>query len=248
MELVATVAEPEARRWHITQTIFEYALLHLDSDRRGLAITYAELMPPRADGIHSLCEVSMRGNYPWPFALEHHTYLGSTTLAGTAAMLARLQTWENLSHEERLQVEVDEFERSACAYPVTFAGRISGVLVTSSTQSGFFGNPVASQAVVEYAQLLALAFHEEEFYPFALLNLRPMPELKWQRAEISRSYVNRIMAYARKHGVSRQEAELHVRSDMELEFEEIGRFHHERRQRLISPDSQSQEEKSRRQL
>jgi hypothetical protein len=238
LELVTTTPELDARRWQIPQVIFEYALLHLDSERRGLAITYAKLMPARADGIHSLCEATMRGNYPWPFALENHGYLGSTTLAGAAAIFARMQTWDNLSETERLQFEVDEFERSACAYPVLRGGRIVGVLIVSSTQPGFFSNPIACQAVIEYAQLLSLAFHEEEFYPFSALSLRPMPDLKWQRAEVGRSYLNRIINYAHKMGISRQEAEVRVRSDMELEFEEFERLQHERHNALSSPTEQ----------
>ncbi len=224
MELVTTIADDDARQWHITQAIFEDALLQLDAEHRGIAITYAKLMPAREDGVHSLVETTMRGNDPWPYALENHTYLGSTTLAGTAAMLDRLQTWDNLSEDERLQVEVDEFERSACAYPVTRAGRIAGVLIISSTQPRFFSHPIACQAVIEYAQLLSLAFHEQEFNPFSHLNLRPMPDLKWQRAEISHSYVSRIIVYAHRKGISRQEAELLVRRDMEAEFEEIGQM------------------------
>ena len=229
IELFTTVIDDDARQWQITQAIFEQALLHLDAERRGLAITYAKLMPAREDGVHSLVEVTMRGNYPWTFALENHTYLGSTTLAGNTAMLDRLQTWDNFSESERSQVEVDEFERSACAYPVTRAGRIAGVLIISSTQPRFFTRPMTCQAVIEYAQLLSLAFREHEFHPFSLLNLRPMPNLKWQRAEISHSYVNRIIACVRQKGISRQEAELFVRRDMEAEFEEIGQLHLQQR-------------------
>ena len=225
MDIATTTLDDDARQWQITQAIFEYALLHLDTERRGLAITYAQLMPPRDDGIHSLVESTMRGNYPWPFALENHTYLGSTTLAGTAATLVRLQIWDNVSKSTRLQVEVDNYERSACAFPVMHSGCIAGVLIISSTQTNFFANPIACQAVIEYAQLLSLAFSEQAFYPFSLLNLRPMPDLKWQRAEISQSYVNRIITYARNMDISRQEAELLVRRDMETEFEEIGQLH-----------------------
>ncbi len=224
MELVTTIMDDDTRQWQITQTIFEYALQHFDSERCGLAITYAKLMPAREDGIHSLVETTMRGNDPWPYALENHTYLGSTTLAGTAAILDRFQTWDNFSESERFQVEIDEFERSACAFPVTRGGRIAGVLIISSTEPGFFNNPIASQAVIEYAKLLSLAFPEKDFYPFSLLKLRPMPGLKWQRAEISQSYVKHIMTYARKMGISRQEAEAYVRRDMEAEFEEIGQI------------------------
>jgi len=222
-DLITTTSESDARYWQVTQAIFEYALLHLDSDRRGLSITYANLMPSHKDGIHSLREAVMRGNYPWPFSLESRAYLGNTTLAGSAAMLQRLQTWDNLGNEERLQVDIDEHERSAAACPVMYAGRIAGVLIISSTQTGFFVDSVACQAVTEYAQLLSLAFRDEDFYPCSLLNLRPMPEVKWQRAEIGHSYVNRIIAYARKYMISRQDAEKHVLTEMEREFEELGR-------------------------
>jgi hypothetical protein len=223
LDLITTTPEEDARYWQVTQAIFEYALLHLDSDRRGLAITYANLMPAHSDGIHSLREAAMRGNYPWPFSLESKAYLGSTTLAGAAAMLQRLQTWDNLGNEERLQVDIDEFERSAAACPVMHAGRIAGMLIVSSTQTSFFADPMACQAVTEYAQLLALALRDENFFPCSLLQLRPMPDVKWQRAEIERSYVNRIITYARKHMISRQEAEKHVLGEMEREFEERGR-------------------------
>lgn len=223
LNLITNTPEDDARYWQVTQAVFEYALLHLDSDRRGLSITYANLMPSHSDGIHSLREATMRGNYPWPFSLESRAYLGSTTLVGSAAMLQRLQTWDNLGNEERLQIDIDEHERSAAACPVMYAGRIAGVLIVSSTQAGFFADPMACQAVTEYAQLLSLALHDTDFYPCSLLNLRPMPEVKWQRAEIGRSYVNRIITYARKHMISRHDAEKHVLAEMEHEFEELGR-------------------------
>jgi len=224
LELLTTIVDAEQRSWQIMQVLFEHILQHLDPERHGLAVTYAKLMPPRADGVHSLVEVFMRGNSPWPFALENHAYLGSTTLAGTAAMLERMQTWDNLSETKRLQVEVDEFERSACACPVERGGRIAGVLIISSRQPDFFINLIASQAVLEYTQLLSLAFREEEFVPFSQLNLVPMPELKWQHAEVGHSYINRIIPCARKFDISRQDAEQLVRIDMEAEFEALGRL------------------------
>ncbi len=229
MDLFTTIVEPGARRWEILHAIFDHALLHFDPERKGVAITYARLMPARAHGIHSLYEAMMRGNDPWPAMLVNNVYLGSTTLAGTAAIRDRLQVWNMLDESERLQYEIDDFELSACACPVTFAGRIAGVLIVSSTQPAFFAHPVVCQSVLEYAQLMALAFPEHEFFPFSLLNLRPMPDLRWQRDEINRSYVNRIIAHARKMNISRQEAEIQVRAHIEAEFEEIGSHHYERR-------------------
>jgi hypothetical protein len=222
LELVATIGEEDTRFWQVSQAIFEYALLHLDAERHGLAITFARLMPPHDDGVHSLRESAMRGNPPWPFDIESKAYLGSTTLAGTSVLMQRMLVWNNTGGGDRLQVEVDDYEASACAVPVTRANRIAGALIVSSTQPLFFNDPLASLAVIEYAQLLATALSEKDFQPHSKLNLRPMPDLKLQRAQITHSYLSRILTYARKHNISRMEAEVRVRREMELEFEELG--------------------------
>ncbi len=222
-ELITSNEEEETRFWQASQAIFEYALLHLDTERRGLAITYAQLMPAREDGIHSLREFAMRGNDPWTFNNEAKVYLGSTTLAGTAAMLQRVQIWSD-QEEGRLPVEADEFECSACAAPLLRGSRIAGVLLVSSTQPKFFLDPMACQAVSEYAQLLALALRDQDFYPVSQLRLRPMADLTIQRDYIARTHSNRIIAYARKYHISRREAEMRVQSEMEQMFEELGRM------------------------
>ncbi len=220
LELLATVVDEETRRWQIILAIFEYALMQMDAERYGIAITYASLMPTRDDGIHSLYEVAMRGTEPWPFSLEGQAYLGSTTLAGTAAMEQRMLIWDSLDEAARWQVEVDEFEKSACACPVTRAGRIVGVLIISSAQPGFFTSEAACQAVVEYARLLALAFSDDTFHSYSRLHLMPMPPLKKQREEIRETLMHRIMSLARASGLSRQEAAAQVHMLLEQEFEE----------------------------
>ena len=230
LDLVALTSEEDTRFWQVSQAIFEYALLHLDAERQGMAITFARLMPAHEDGIHALRESAMRGNAPWPFDVESKAYLGSTTLAGAAVAMQRMLVWNSAGGGDRLQVEVDDFEASACAAPVMRGGRIAGALIVSSTQSMFFNDPMACQAVVEYAQLLATALPEQEFQLHTLLNLRPMPELRVQRASITHSYVSRILIYARKYDISRLEAEMRVRKEMELEFEELARTHGELRQ------------------
>lgn len=222
-ELIAANEEEEARFWQVSEAIFEQALLHLDTERRGLAITYARLMPAREDGIHALREFAMRGNAPWSFNNEAKVYLGSTTLAGTAAMLQRVQIWSDME-EGRLQVEADEFERSACAAPLLRGSHIAGVLIVSSARSDLFIDPMAYQAVNDYARLLATALRDQEFYPVSQLNLRPMANLTIQRDYIARTYVNRILTHVRKHGISRREAEHYVQYEMECEFEEWGRL------------------------
>ena len=223
LEIIAITTEEDTRFWQVSQAIFEYALLHLDIERHGMAITFARLMPTYEDGIHSLRESAMRGNAPWPFDIESKAYLGSTTLAGAAVTMQRMLVWNSGGGGDRLQVEVDDYEASACAAPVMRGGSLAGALIVSSILPMFFNDPMACQAVVEYAQLLAEALPERHLQPHTLLTLRPIPELRVHRSQITRSYINRILIYARKYNTSRMEAELRVRREMELEFEELAR-------------------------
>lgn len=218
--LVSTEVGNEVRRWNVMQAVFEYALKQLDGKRQGIAIMLAQLMPARADGIHSLYEVTTWGTPPWPPTSTGHVYLGSTSLAGMAAISQHMQTWNVQEADKRAQVDVDFYEQSACAYPVLRGNRLVGVLIVSSTQPDFFIEPVITQSIVEYAQLLGLAFRDDEFKSFTLLNLRPLPAVSWQRAEINLSYINRIITRARQQKMTRGEAEELVRAEMELEFEQ----------------------------
>lgn len=220
MEQAAITVDDASRRWHIVETIFEYALLHLDPDRQGMALTYARLMQPREDGtIHSLYEAEMRGQAPWPFALDFKAYLGSTTLAGTAAMLQRVYTWSRMDEEARHPVGLDDNERSSCAAPVMRGGRLAGVLIVSSAQDDFVRNPAVPRAVGDYAHLLAAGLMDNDFFPVELVKLVPMPELKWQRERIANTYLNRVVEYARKQCLSFTEAEQKVLQDLESDFE-----------------------------
>lgn len=220
LEQVAFAAADSSRRWHITRTIFEYALLHLDPGRQGMALTYARLMLPQADGtIHSLCEAEMLGQAPWNSALEYKAYLGSTTLAGSAAIFQRVRTWCCKDSAVRVPVGLDKNERSSCAAPVMRGGCLAGVLIVSSTQPDFVRNPVIPGAVSDYANILATGLADCEFYPRNLLKLVPMPELDWQRDNIARTYLNRVFECARMDGLSFPEAERKVLRDLEKEFE-----------------------------
>ncbi|TMC23039.1 MAG: helix-turn-helix transcriptional regulator [Chloroflexi bacterium] len=221
--LAAQTEDAGSLLWQVTQTVFDYALPHLDVDHRGIAITYASLMPAHEDGVHSLREMIMRGTPPWPHSFESKAYLGSTTLAGHAATDLHMHIWDSTDTYERVLVEVDDHEVSACAIPVLRGGCIAGVLVISSAQPGFFKDPMTRKAVEEYALLVAMGLRDEDFFPPSTLNLRPMPPLHWQRKELAYHFANRVIAYARKYEISHQNAELRVRSEMEKEFEEVAR-------------------------
>ncbi len=221
LALNATHDDDESRFWHISQAIFETALEHMDENHLGMAITYARLMPRHDDGVHSLREVFMRGHDPWRTSFDTgQVYLGSTTLAGAAAVMQRMQCWTNTDHYNRIQVEIDDFEQSACAAPIMRGMHIAGVLIVSSAHPDSFQDIGIQNAVAEYALLINVGLSTHDFYPSSSLHLRPMANLSWQRKQLSRSYVERIITYARKHTISWREAELCVQSEMELEFED----------------------------
>ncbi len=222
LELCALVEDRETRYWQIINAVFEYAQLHLNFENEGLAITYAQLMPPQQDGyIHSLRESVVRGSPPWPLVQEDKIFLGSNTLAGNAAISNYLLTWDDIDAEMRLQVAIDHFERSACAVPVLRFGKMAGILIFSSVNMGFSRDAIACEAVQEYARLLALALREEDFYPLSCLQLRPMPDLNVQRQVVSQRYRARMLEYLRTTTKSREEVDICIAQEFEREFEEM---------------------------
>jgi hypothetical protein len=221
LETVMTSSQEAGTRfWQVSEIIFNDALNQLDPKHYGLAITYAKLMPPHADGIHSLCEVKIRGHAPWTDTINCKTFLGSTTLVGSAVVLQRARIWNDTDNGRAL-VDIDNYERSTYAVPVLHGNLIAGVLVVSSNQPDFFKNPIACQLVAEYALLMGVALSDQEFHSADLLHLRPMPPLKWQRKELAQNYLSRIIAYAYEHNTSRQDAEFNVQQELEMEFEKI---------------------------
>lgn len=220
-EIMSTIDGSDRRFWQVSQAVLSSLLHQLDADKSGMAVTYAHVMPLRSDGIHSLREAIMLGHAPWPVLQESRIYLGCTTLAGTAAILQRMQIWNDTRDNDRLQVEVDDFERSACAVPVTRGSRIAGVMIVSSAQPAFFDDLSACQVVEEYARLLGLALPDTKFLPFSSLSLRPMPSLNWQRQQITDNYVRRVLACASSQALSYHKAEQRVQSEMEQEFENL---------------------------
>lgn len=241
LEQAATSIDDASRRWHIIETIFEQALLFFDPERLGIALTYAKLMPPHEDGmIHSLYEAEMRGQAPWPFALEFKTYLGSTTLAGFAVMSQRVRVWSKSDTEARIPVGIDEHELSSCTAPVMRGGRLAGALIVSSAREDFVNNPAIPRAVGDYANLLAAGLMDSDFYAIDVVRLVPMPDLPWQRDKISRSYLNRVIDCARKQCLSFPEAERKVLRDLEVEFELHAAQHNEQiaRQEMVRQEAE----------
>lgn len=76
------------------------------------------------------------------------------------------------------------WEESAAAAPITREGKVAGSLLISSTQADYF-LPFRAQLVQSYADMLALAFVHEEFYPSDCFDLQLTPPPAMQRAYLS---------------------------------------------------------------
>lgn len=224
LKAIAELSIDQGQLRLLVQQLFNDIAQILDPQMRGLVLTYATVMPPQADGyIHTLREVFTCGSHPWPAHYDDRVFLGRTTLAGNAVMDMRSYTWHDLD-EERVLVEVDDHERSACACPVTRFGQIGGVLVISSTIPELFNEAESCSIVEEAAHLLAMTLRESDLYASSLLRLAPMPSLGWQRKRINSILVERTNACMRAFGLSLHDAELRVAQEMEREFEEEGRL------------------------
>jgi hypothetical protein len=204
--------------------IFHHAFLLFGAPHRGLCVTYAELMPPQHDGrIHTLREAKVEGTFPWAPEYPLKAFYGSATLVGRAASTLRASTWDDIGPEDRLLVEIDESERSACAYPVMRRGGLAGVFMISTNETDLFRDLYACEAVTDLAHLYSLTLPISAFTSPKLLDLHPLPGLARQRDVINTQYQQRLTIYTNLGLMAREESEVQVLKDLELELERIGK-------------------------
>lgn len=173
------------RYWTICRQVLQHALRQLDPDPVGMAITVVRCMPPTRDGkIHSLRENVGLGNAPWESDLEPKAlFLGAESLAGHVTQIGRYEQIPDLRTQSSfLPAYQTTYEVSAAACPINYAGRVTGCLLLSSTQPEYFLVEARRTLIQSYANLLALAFEPEEFYPPELIQLAIMPPLEVQQS------------------------------------------------------------------
>jgi hypothetical protein len=171
--------------WTICRQVLQHALRQLDPDPVGMAITVVRCMPPTPDGkIHSLRENIGLGNAPWESDLEPKAlFLGADSLAGHMIQIGRYEQIPDLRMQSSfLPAYQTAYEVSAAACPIKYARRVAGCLLLSSTQPDYFFAEARRALIQSYANLLALAFEPEEFYPLELIQLALMPPLEVQQS------------------------------------------------------------------
>jgi hypothetical protein len=159
-------------------------------------------------------------------------FLGAESLAGSVVTLCYPAIIENLDEDHLTPAAREEFEKSAAAFPILYAGRIAGVFLVSSTQYNFFLSQARSALVQKYADLIALAFEQKDFYEPRDIGLCVMPPHEVQRTSFTtfRLRVADVMinAASANHPLNNIQAELIVWQQLEDELLQSPPTGHER--------------------
>lgn len=201
--------------------ILQQALEHLDPDRRGMAISIVQCIPPATNSkIRSLREITGRGTPPWQRDLGQETiFLGAESLAGAAVMHCRQVMIPNRESNQTLfPAHWLEYEQSAAAYPLTHKAKIAGCVLVSSAQPYYFGE-VHLKLIECYAHLLALAFEPEHFFALDSFQLHLMPPYTLQLPHLrqfNQLATQRFVEVAARHQpLTFQEAQMLVWQEIE---------------------------------
>lgn len=215
--LVARASTSENLRfWSTCHLILQQAIGQLDPDRQGISIWVVRCMPPSGPHmkVRSLRESVGLGTFPWSGNLEQQAmFLGAESLAGNVVTLCRPGIIQNLDEEHSLMPATRvEFEKSAAIYPILYAGRISGVVLVSSTQYDFFLAQERTELIQHYADLLALAFEPRDFYEPEDIALCVMPSHDEQKAYFAR--FRQLVADTMRTAATRNEPVNNLQADM----------------------------------
>jgi hypothetical protein len=167
------------RYWSTCNLILQQAIGQLDTERAGMSIWVVRCMPPSGPEhkVRSLRESMGLGTPPWSGNLEQQgMFLGAESLAGHVATFWRPGIIENLDEEQTIMPFTrTAFEKSVAIYPILYAGCVAGVLLVCSAERDHFVYQARTALLQSYADLIALAFEPEDFYPPEQIGLCVMP-------------------------------------------------------------------------
>lgn len=175
------------RFWQLSGAILREMLKQLETHptQTGLEVTIAKCMPPKDGKVRSLRTFVSMGTPPWRGDLHtRHCFLGAESLAGYAIFQRHGEMVPDLTDTGShipIPVQAGQHERSVAAFPITREQCVAGVLQIASTQVNYF-TPERMALIEICADLIRLAFYDEEFYPLASIDLRLMPSLALQES------------------------------------------------------------------
>ncbi len=188
LQMRASTSE-NVRFWSTCHLILQQALRQLDQGHLGMAIWIIRCMPPSGpyNKVRSLRESIGLGTPPWSGNIEQTAvFLGAESFISNVVTLCRPTIFHDLEHEHLITpTGYINYERSAAAHPILFAGCIAGILLVSSTQKNHFLSQASTDLIQRYADLVALAFDSQEFYSPEQIALSIMPSPEEQRASLA---------------------------------------------------------------
>lgn len=192
----------ERRFWTTCTAVLHDALKRLDPDRLGLLLSIEQCMAPAyRNTVRCLRERLALGTPPWSEQVEQKgRFFGAESLVGFATSIGRQHTILTINEKHRLPDLLPEHAMSAVASPIMYVGRVAGCLLVASTQPDYFCQPALLDLIQNYAQLLALAFHPEDFYELEHIALQPLPSFQVQQSYLS-SLQQRILALLKKAAI-----------------------------------------------
>lgn len=174
------------RFWLVAGTILFHLLAQLTiPEQAGTEIVIARCMPLRADGkIRSLRAYAARGTTPW--RTDFHLmegFFGAESLAGYVVTQRHGMMIPDIRDSQLtvpLHCQEQGQEQSSAAVPIMREGKVVGALIAICT---YVTTDEKLLLLLErYADLLLLAFFDEEFYPISVIELALMPDCCTQKS------------------------------------------------------------------
>jgi hypothetical protein len=222
--LAIKATQPQYMRfWLISQRLVSALLEQLDPHAVGVGVTLLACTAPGGDRpVRSLHVIGGDATAP----LKQKTsgvvvYLvGIESLAGYAVTHGRLYSLQQMEYSILPFIKIAGVE-SAVACPLRDESRIAGCLVVYSTQPNYF-LPSHLLLIESYANLVALAFSEAQFYAPERIRLSVLPNQQKQHGAFSnfrervRSLLNE--AVRNQQSLNIKEAEHRVWQQLEEEL------------------------------
>lgn len=177
-----TKTAPNLRFWSIGKLVIQQVLQQLDPYRTGfIASIIGCNTPPNGEKVRSLRIRLGQGTGIWQGTWDRVPYfIGIETLSGYVVSSRHPTTIQDI-HAQQTYYPMfrQESSRSLSVIPIQKAEGIAGCLYLCSTQANYF-QPHRVELLQDYAELLSLAFVNEEYYPPEQIEMGVLPSLEEQ--------------------------------------------------------------------
>ncbi len=200
LRILAAIS-PAMRFEVLCDTILAEAINILDPRNFGIALLVARCVPPALDQpgrpvqkVRSLLVSIARGTMPWEQHLDQSAiFLGIESLAGQAVSTLSPVMGKNLFDDVTCPDDgsyLGDLAHSVIAAPILHLGSIGGCVIALSSQPHSFSFLI-QRDFKDIANLLALSFNPDVFYPPEQIELASLPAYSVQKAPLA-TYKQRL--------------------------------------------------------